>query len=76
MCGRGSWKQRSRRNKIIMDQYTGNLLYGKKWTVCGDSFTEGVSGNTYTEGRFAGQNIAYPYFIAERNNMEIVKFFK
>lgn len=59
-----------------MDQYAGNVLYGKKWTVCGDSFTEGVSGNMIREGRFAGQNIAYPYFIAERNNMEIVKFFK
>lgn len=22
-----------------MDQYTGNVLYGKKWTVCGDRFT-------------------------------------
>jgi hypothetical protein len=54
---------------------SGNILFGKKWAVCGDSFTAGVTGNTFTEGRFAGKNIAYPYFIAERNSMEIAEFF-
>ena len=54
---------------------SGNILFGKKRAVCGDSFTAGVTGNTFTEGRFAGKNIAYPYFIAERNSMEIAEFF-
>ena len=52
-----------------MNTYNGNSLYGKKWACCGDSFTAGVTGTLITEGRFKGQNIAYPYLIAERNNM-------
>lgn len=53
-----------------MNTYNGNSLYGKKWACCGDSFTAGVTGTLITEGRFKGQNIAYPYLIAERNNMD------
>lgn len=75
-CREGTVPFSNLREVKEMENYTGNVLYGKKWTVCGDSFTEGVSGNTFTEGRFAGCNKAYPYFIAERNNMEIVKFFR
>lgn len=58
-----------------MSSYNGNALYGKKWAVCGDSFTAGVTGTLIREGRFKGQNIAYPYLIAERNNMELFCFF-
>ncbi len=54
---------------------SGNILYHKKWTVCGDSFTAGVSGNVFEEGPFKGENKIYPYYIAERNDMEIVPFF-
>ena len=46
-----------------MNTYNGNSLYGKKWACCGDSFTAGVTGTLITEGRFKGQNIAYPYLI-------------
>ena len=59
-----------------MNTYNGNSLYGKKWACCGDSFTAGVTGTLITEGRFKGQNIAYPYLIAERNNMELFSFFQ
>ncbi len=55
--------------------YSGNVLYGKKWTVCGDSFTAGVSGNVIKEGRYQGMNYVYPYLIGNRNDMEIVPFF-
>lgn len=54
-----------------------NILEGKKWAVCGDSFSNGDfkgSDNTdhiFKEGRFAGKNRTYGYLIAERNNMEI-----
>lgn len=58
-----------------MESYNGNALYGKKWAACGDSFTAGVTGTLIRKGRFKGQNIAYPYLIAERNNMELVSFF-
>ena len=50
---------------LAMSSYNGNALYGKKWAVCGDSFTAGVTGTLIREGRFKGQNIAYPYLIAE-----------
>ncbi len=65
----------------IETQSGGNILYGKKWVACGDSFTHGgynasdgfdSSVYVYQEGRFAGQNIVYPYIIGLRNNMNIV----
>ena len=31
-----------------MSTYNGNALYGKKWAVCGDSFTAGVTGPSTT----------------------------
>lgn len=60
---------------------SGNILEGKKWVACGDSFTEGgynasdgfaESVYKYQDGRFTGQNIVYPFIIGLRNNMEIV----
>lgn len=60
-----------------IDDYMGkdNVLYGKKWAVCGDSFTEGVLNTTIQTGKYTGQKIVYPYLIGNRNNMDIVKFF-
>ena len=61
--------------------YSGNILYGKKWVACGDSFTAGgyntsdgfdESVHKYQDGRFAGQEIVYPFIIGLRNNMNIV----
>lgn len=58
----------------------GNVLYGKHWVACGDSFTAGGYGATdgfdesvyrYQDGRFKGRNIVYPYIIGLRNNMTI-----
>lgn len=54
-----------------------DVLCGKKWAVCGDSFSNGdFSGApdgvpTFTEGRFAGKAKTYGYLIAERTGMEI-----
>ena len=65
----------------IETQSGGNILYGKKWVACGDSFTHGgynasdgfdSSVYVYQDGRFAGHNIVYPYIIGLRNNMNIV----
>lgn len=53
----------------------GNILYGKKWAVCGDSFTAGnfagASDYTFPDGRFAGQNKVYSRYIALRNDMTL-----
>ncbi len=53
----------------------GNTLFGKKWAVCGDSFTNGdFSGAPngeplFSEGPFAGKRKTYGNLIAERNGM-------
>lgn len=62
-------------------EYSGNILYGKKWVACGDSFTangynasDGFDESVYIyqDGRFAGRYKVYPYIIGLRNNMNIV----
>ena len=49
-----------------------NILNGKKWAVCGDSFTtgDGIVGH-FDTGNFASMAKVYPYLIADRNGMEI-----
>ena len=54
-----------------------NILNGKKWAVCGDSFSNGDFANALdndyiiTEGRYKGKNKVYGYLIGNRNNMNI-----
>ncbi|MDO4414416.1 MAG: SGNH/GDSL hydrolase family protein [Erysipelotrichaceae bacterium] len=57
-------------------EHNGNVLYGKKWAVCGDSFTAGVTGSVFEDGFCKGMPKSYPYFIAARNHMEICRFFE
>lgn len=52
-----------------------NNLYGKKWAVFGDSFSEGIGVGTLDSGKFKGENKCYPYIIGNRNDMEIQKLF-
>lgn len=49
-----------------------NILYGKKWVVCGDSFTtgDGIT-ETFDSGEYIGKTKVYPYLIGDRNGMEI-----
>ena len=55
-----------------------NVLYGKKWVACGDSFTEGdfidslTNNYIFTDGLYKGKNKVYPYYIGDRNNMDII----
>lgn len=54
-----------------------NILYGKKWVVLGDSFTNsGGTGTKISDGKYKGRNYTYPWIIGNRNNMEIVRFFE
>lgn len=57
-----------------------NILKGKKYCACGDSFTvmgytgtEGIPENEYIyqDGKYAGWGITYPFIIGLRNNMEV-----
>lgn len=54
-----------------------NILYGKKWVACGDSFTHGSlvdpdESPFFEEGIYLGKRKTYPYFIGLRNGMTIV----
>ena len=53
--------------------YAGNVLDGKKWVACGDSFTHGdfqrsmTDDYTFTDSPYYGQNKVYPFWIGRRN---------
>lgn len=66
---------------------TSNVLYGKKWCACGDSFTAGdFTGYVDPEGHSGTESDAYdpememyktyPWWIAKRNNMDLVMLAK
>ena len=46
-----------------------NVLFGKKWIACGDSFTRGGSPLQYDKDMKTYQT--YPWFIAQRNGMDL-----
>lgn len=50
------------------------ILSGKKWVVCGDSFSN-YTNKDIDGGEFDGQDATYPRLIAERCNMELVQTF-
>lgn len=61
---------------IGLNKGYGNILYGKKWAVCGDSFTNsGGTGTKIQSGKYTGKNYTYPWIIGNRNDMDIVQFF-
>lgn len=61
-----------------------NILYGKKYVSCGDSYTEGDFSGYTDENGLSGKNSpviydtnrkmykTYPWWIAERNNMTLI----
>lgn len=62
-------------NDMISDAlpYAGNVLDGKKWVACGDSFTHGdfqrslTDDYVFTDSPYYGQNKVYPFWIGRRN---------
>lgn len=55
----------------------GSTLCGKKWAVCGDSFTNsGGTETTVPDGLYKGRPYTYPWIIGNRQNMDIIKFFE
>ena len=54
---------------------TSDILYGKKWVACGDSFTAGafdMDKNSEAYDTEWGMYKTYPWWIGKRNNMSIV----
>ncbi|MBQ9765198.1 MAG: SGNH/GDSL hydrolase family protein [Lachnospiraceae bacterium] len=65
--------------RLVEELQASNVLWGKKWVACGDSFTEGDFKHapegtelTFADGLYAGEKKVYPFFIGRRNHMEIV----
>lgn len=52
-----------------------DFLAGKKWCPLGDSFTEGVTNTTISDGVYAGERKVYPFFIGNRTGINVVKTF-
>lgn len=52
---------------IIHETHEIDVLWGKKWCACGDSFTAGVTGNTTDPD--TGYVKTYPWWITKRHNM-------
>ena len=63
--------------KSSVKDISGNRLRGKKWAICGDSFSAGdFSGSptqdyTIESGKYAGMKAVYGYLIGNRNDMDI-----
>ncbi len=63
---------------VVDDLANENILSGKKWCACGDSFTQGdftglqESEYLLQDGKYAGKNAVYPYIIGNRNDMDVV----
>lgn len=53
-----------------------DALYGKKWAVCGDSFSWGGYSpmNVFADGLCYGKRKVYPYYIRQRTGIEIYDF--
>ena len=58
-------------------QFKTSILYGKKWAVLGDSFTNSGGDNTpLTWGKYKGKLTVYPYIIGNRTGIDVLKFFE
>lgn len=55
-------------------QDVGNILKGKKWIPCGDSFTD-YTNKTFKNGQFMNKGMTYPRLIAERTGININETF-
>ena len=60
-------------DKLSTIGVSGNILAGKVWYACGDSFTEGTTADIdkIPDGPYKGKNGVYPYWIGGRNGMTV-----
>ena len=62
---------------LVAELLRANVLWGKKWVACGDSFTEGDFNTSeedflFADGLYKGQKKVYPFFIGRRNHMTVI----
>lgn len=74
-CGEGILLSETQKRQVEQNIYNQDVLYGKKWVVVGDSFT---NGGTYDDiipsGLYAGKKALYHYLIGNRHLMNVVHF--
>lgn len=78
--GTSGWHDDCILDVLTEEQYNAaswNVLFDKKWTICGDSFSEGsFASDDWTESNYdyalAMQKV-YGYYIGLRNHMELVQ---
>ena len=56
---------------LVAKGYSKNALYGRKWAVCGDSFSNGDGLDNFSDGLYTGKPKVYGYYIGNRNQMKI-----
>ena len=56
---------------LVAKGYSKNALYGRKWAVCGDSFSNGDGLGNFSDGLYTGKPKVYGYYIGNRNQMKI-----
>lgn len=72
-----SYTQLKQVEDAINNNIPSSILKGKKWAVCGDSFTNsGGTGTTMGSGKYATRPYTYPWIIGTRCDMDIVRFFE
>lgn len=62
---------------VVLDAVNkADVLFNKKWCVCGDSFSFGGMEPmpVFSDGRYKGCRKVYPYFIGNRTHINIVDF--
>lgn len=60
-----------RKADISFENSVEDVLKGKKWYACGDSFTQGFAQYKLTSGKYMGENAVYPYIIGNRTGMDV-----
>lgn len=68
----------TKQGEIYKDHDYDSVLTGKKWAVCGDSYSEGdysdessVTSYTIRKGKYFGELCVYPYLIGNRTGVDI-----
>lgn len=74
-CSEGVLLSETQKKQVEQNIYNQDVLYGKKWVVVGDSFS---NGGTYDDiidsGLYKGKRALYQYLIGNRHLMNIVHF--
>ncbi|MBR3416974.1 MAG: SGNH/GDSL hydrolase family protein [Clostridia bacterium] len=64
----------AQKNDFLNSVHLDHKLEGKKWVVCGDSFTYGATDTVLPDGPYKGHKAVYPYLIGNRTGINVVLY--